>query len=314
MRVFYDQAYNIDFGFINRIHPFDGTKFRKVADAIEGLAGARLESPEGPIAMHEIDSFVDALLKLLLRKKRYILRALELPYVPFIPMSFIDRRILLPMRWGVAGTSRAARAALAERHICWNLAGGYHHASRAAAEGFCIYNDVGITVEALRRDGLLADDARILIIDIDAHHGNGNAYVFMEAAHVTILDIYNQAIYPQNAFTRDRVNINIPLDPGTGGNEYLDKLERGLSELQGVFDLAFVVAGTDVLSSDRLGGLGLSIGDCVKRDGLVFEKLRSLSTPAVFLGGGGYSGDSAEAIIGSLKMLCAAAEANVVSE
>lgn len=305
MRIFYDPACNIGSDFINRIHPFDGTKFRKVARVIAGLPGAHIESPGAPLPPQDIESFADPLLKLLLRKKRYIMRALEVPYVPLVPMAFIDRHILLPMRWGVAGTLQATREAILGHSICWNLAGGYHHASRASAEGFCIYNDIGIAVDVLRRDGQLATDARILIIDIDAHHGNGNAYVFMESGHVTILDIYNEAIYPRSDFTKERVNINIPLDPGTRGSEYLDKLQQGLSRLQGTFDLAFVVAGTDVLGTDRLGGLSLSIDDCVRRDVLVFEKLQSLSIPAVFLGGGGYSRDSAEAIIGSLRMLCA---------
>lgn len=302
MKVFYDDAYNIDLGLLNFIHPFDGGKFRKVANAVVDMDNVSIVSPDGPISMREVDSFSDALLKLLLRKKRYILRALEVPYLPLVPMSVVDNRILSPMRWGVAGTLRAAREALLGS-CCWNLAGGYHHASRASAEGFCIYNDIGITVDVLVRDGLLADDARILIIDIDAHHGNGNAYVFMESSQVTILDIYNGAIYPMNAYTRERVDINIPLESGTGGTLYLERLNEGLSRLDESYDLAFVVAGTDVLSSDPLGGLSLSIGDCIQRDIMVFEKLKSISAPSVFLGGGGYSSDSATAMIGSLRKL-----------
>jgi histone deacetylase 11 len=179
MKVLYDDAYNIDLGLLNFAHPFEGRKFRKVADALTGANGAFIESPKSPVPTHEIDLFSDALLKLLLRKKRYILRALEVPYLPLVPMSFLDRRILSPMRWGVAGTLRAAREALGGA-CCWNLAGGYHHASRGSAEGFCIYNDIGITVDILTRERLLADDAHVLIVDVDAHHGNGNAHVFME--------------------------------------------------------------------------------------------------------------------------------------
>ena len=302
MKVFYDEAYNIDVGIMNFLHPFDVRKFGKVAGALKVVDGASVESPCGLVPDGDIDAFVDPLLRLLIRKKRYIFRALEIPYLPIIPLSLIDKRVLLPMRWGVAGTIEAAKAAI-RGDGCWNLSGGYHHASRASAEGFCIYNDIGIATDVLVRDGLLADDARILVVDVDAHHGNGNARVFMESNNVSILDIYNRCIYPSSDYTRGRVNISIPLDAGTGGVVYLEKLEAGLDKLDGGYDLAFVVAGTDVLAADPLGGLGLSIEDCVKRDVLVYEKLRSISTPMVFLGGGGYSRDSASAMLGSLKAL-----------
>ena len=116
-----------------------------------------------------------------------------------------------------------------------------------------------------------------------------------------ILDIYNNDIYPNNKFTRKRVDINIPLKSKTDGNEYLTKLQAGLDKIESGFKLAFVVAGTDVLESDPLGGLGLSIRDCVARDGLILEKLKALSIPAVFLGGGGYGRESATAMTESIS-------------
>lgn len=302
MNIFYNKNYNIDLGVLNALHPFDGKKFAHVVGQIENLDSIVIKSPAGPISQDEINNFVDSLLKLLLLKKNYILQALEVPNLPLIPYSFIDKRILLPMRWGVTGTLSAARTAL-QGNNCWNLSGGYHHASRASSEGFCVYNDIGITMDILTRENVVNGNTRILIVDIDAHHGNGNAYVFMENKHVTIFDIYNNSIYPNNAYTKERVDINIPLKQGARGEMYLDKLAEGLSRLKESFDLAFVIAGTDVLSVDPLGGLNLTIDDCVARDAMVLEKLHALSTPAVFLGGGGYSKDSAKAIAESLRRL-----------
>lgn len=66
---------------------------------------------------------------------------------------------------------------------------------------------------------------------------------------------------------------------------------------------SFVIAGTDVLASDPLGGLRLSVEDVVHRDRMIFEKLQNLSIPAVFLGGGGYSADNVNAITESLSNL-----------
>ena len=151
--------------------------------------------------------------------------------------------------------------------------------------------------------GKLQADDRVAIIDVDAHHGNGNARVFMENTSVVLLDIYNVEIYPTSPATRERVDVSVPVASGTSGADYLEKLEAALTRLNGAFRLAFVVAGTDVLNIDPLGGLGLGIVDCVTRDRLVLERLRALSVPAVVTGGGGYSKDSSTAIIASIKSL-----------
>lgn len=302
MHVFYSPGYNIDLGLLNRLHPFDGLKFKKVHAAIAAMQGLRIEHPAAPAPMEWVDDFVDARMRRSIRDKRYVLATLEVPYLPLIPFSLFDKRILRPMRWGVAGTVAAARAAL-DGHHAWNLSGGYHHASRKAAEGFCIYNDIGIAVQQLTADRLLTPEDRVLIVDVDAHHGNGNADAFMDRRQVVILDIYNGSIYPPGTWTKQRLDVNIPLPPRTAGPEYLDRLSQGLKQLQGPFRLAFVVAGTDVLASDPLGGLGLSIDDCVARDRLVLERLQALSVPAVFVGGGGYGRDSAKAIVASIGNL-----------
>lgn len=301
LHVVYSKHYNINLGFLNNLHPFDGLKFKKVFESINSTGTAiQVVEPLQPITDMAINSFVDDVHSRLLKKKSYILRALEAPKVPVVSLTWIDKKILTPMRWGVAGTLTAAKRALAgDNH--WNLAGGYHHASKARSEGFCIYNDIGITVNELRHNGQLSDSDKVLLIDIDAHHGNGNAYTFLEDSNVTILDIYNRDIYPTNAFTRERVNISIPLAAGTIGDDYLPLLKMGLDDLQQDYKIAFVVAGTDVIAQDPLGGLGLSVAQCVERDVMVAKKLQTLSIPFVFLGGGGYSKSSVQAIAASIQ-------------
>jgi histone deacetylase 11 len=302
MNVYYHRSYNIDLGPLNLLHPFDGMKFSKVHDNIQRLGDISIRQPLHAVDGSAIDSFASNLLRDMLRSKRYVLAALEVPYIPLLPFSVIDKRVLAPMRWGVEGTLEAARDALNGTNA-WNLSGGYHHASRKAAEGFCLYNDIGIAVQQLAADGSISDSDPILIIDIDAHHGNGNAHVFMDSKNVFLLDIYNASIYPSGELTRKRVDIGIPLRPGTTGEEYLSRLRKGLDEISGKFRLAFVIAGTDVLASDPLGGLGLTVGDCVARDQMVLERLQALSVPAVFVGGGGYGKDSAKAIVASIGNL-----------
>jgi histone deacetylase 11 len=299
MNVFYHPNYNIDLGLFNRLHPFDGRKFGKVFDSIRGLPDIRINQTHAMVDQDLIDQFVGDLLRRLIRRKRYIFQALEVPHIPLLPFWFIDRRILTPMRWAVGGTIEAMRASLSGVNS-WNLAGGYHHASRGEAEGFCIYNDVGIGVQLLRSEGALSADDHLLIIDIDAHHGNGNARIFMDDHRVDILDVYNNDIYPSGNYTKERVNIGIPLRSGTLGDQYLTQLKAGLEKLQSGYRLAFVIAGSDVLRSDPLGGFGLSLQECVERDRLVISKLKSLSIPFVVLGGGGYGPESAAAITASI--------------
>jgi histone deacetylase 11 len=300
LSVFYNALYNIDLGVLNRLHPFDGLKFKKAYDQVRLFDEVELVEPESPVTEDEINKFVDSLQKLLLKKKRYILKALEVPYIPLVPFSWVDKKVLLPMRYGVAGTVQAARHAL-KGHNCWNLSGGYHHASKAKSEGFCIYNDIGIAVELLRNESILATDDRVIIIDIDAHHGNGNAHVFENDSAVTLFDIYNDDIYPSSPYTKERVDINVPVRYGTNGVEYLARLEGALNEINGNYKLAFVVAGTDVLAEDPLGGLNLSIEDCATRDMLVAKKLKDIKVPFVFTGGGGYSTKSAKAIVEGIR-------------
>lgn len=296
LKVYYHDQYNFRLGLLARLHPFDGLKFEKAIVDLQATAEAiELTQPDAALLDEDINAFVDSLQKLLLNKKGYILRALELPKIPLLPFSWLDNHILAPMRWASAGTVAAATSAL-KGDNCWNLSGGYHHASRAKSEGFCIYNDIGITLDSLRRDGSLSSDDPVLIIDTDAHHGNGNAYTFLEDKAVTLFDIYNNDIYPNTPFTKERVDINVPLECGTKGNVYLHKLTQALAQLQAPFKLAFVVAGTDVLDSDPLGGLSLSVEECAQRDSLVAKALLDTATPFVFLGGGGYSKESYKAI------------------
>ena len=206
------------------------------------------------------------------------------------------------MRFGVNATLKAAQLALSGNY-CWNLAGGYHHASQHSMEGFCIYNDIGITYQELLKSGELTPQDRILIIDTDAHHGNGNARTFMDNSKVTILDVYNDSIYPLTPSTRNRVDISVPMITGVEGAEYLSNYQTALNGLTNDYKIAFIVAGTDVLKTDKLGKMKLTIEDVVEREKITLLRLKELAIPAVFLSGGGYSKESARAISTSINEL-----------
>jgi len=87
----------------------------------------------------------------------------------------------------------------------------------------------------------------------------------------------------------------------------LERLDAALAQLEGDYKLAFVVAGTDVLVSDKLGGLGLTIDDVAEREKRTLEALRSRNIPTVLLGGGGYSKDSAHSVAAAIRTCSASA-------
>lgn len=206
MRVIYHERYNINLGLLNYLHPFHGTKFNTIYQNIKDDNRIKFVTPADTVSMEIIDEFLTTLMRRKIRDSVFIFRALEVPRLPFVSFSYLDRKILTPMRWGVAGTLYGAKNALTEGGIYWNLAGGYHHAFPQNMEGFCIYNDIGICYQQLVKQGSLSKDDKILIIDTDAHHGNGNSYTFMDTPQVTLLDVYNAGIYPTSGYTRDRVN------------------------------------------------------------------------------------------------------------
>lgn len=301
MNIIYTPEYNYRLGILSYLHPFDGVKFETIYTEICKDSKVKLISPSSQVSMEIIDEYLNSIMRELVRSKNCIFRALEIPKIPLVNFSFLNKKILTPMRWGVAGTILGATKALENNDIYWNLSGGYHHAMQQAMEGFCIYNDIGITYQQLLKKNILKSDDKVLIIDTDAHHGNGNAYSFMENRQVTILDIYNASIYPLSNYSRERVDIPVPLMPGTQGKDYLEKYGQALDKLDSDYKIAFVVAGTDTLSVDKLGRLNLEIDDIAEREKMTLTALKNRGIPTVILGGGGYSKDSAKSVIKAIE-------------
>src|SRR5437764_8542820 len=167
MRVFSPPRYYADIG---EGHVFPIRKFELVRDRLLGegtLAPSEIVEPrEAAIAdvmLVHTEDYVTRLRAGALTPRE--LRRLGLPW-----SKALVRRSLL----AASGTINAARAALAEG-VGSNLAGGTHHAFPDHGEGFCVLNDVGVAVRALRRDGLIR---RAAVVDLDVHQGNGTASIF----------------------------------------------------------------------------------------------------------------------------------------
>ena len=161
-----------------------------------------------------------------------------------------------------------------------NLGGGTHHAGRDFARGYCLFNDVAVTVAQLRSEGLVR---RVVVVDCDVHQGDGTAHILGPDPDAFTLSLHGARNYP---FERIPSDLDVDLPTGTGDAEYLAALSDALDvALDAEYDLAFYLAGADPWEGDRLGRLSLTKAGLRARDELVLSRLRSIPTTVVLAGG-----------------------------
>lgn len=203
-----------------------------------------------------------------------------------------ERRLGLPWspalwrrsRLAVAGTIGAATLAL-EDGIAANLAGGTHHALPDAGEGFCVLNDVAAAVHRIRE---LGRASRFLVVDLDVHQGNGTAACLAEDDAAFTFSMHGARNFPLRKTPSD---LDVGLPDHTGDVAYLEALEANLATAidRSRPDLAFYLAGVDVVVGDRYGRLALTREGLRARDRHVVETLRDRGIPIVLLLAGGYA-------------------------
>jgi acetoin utilization deacetylase AcuC-like enzyme len=183
----------------------------------------------------------------------------------------------------VGGTMAAAEYALTHGW-CGNLAGGTHHAFRSEGSGFCVMNDLAVTIHYLRRRYGLE---RAAVIDLDVHQGDGTAALFENDPLVLTLSFHGRHNFP---FRKQRSKMDVEFEDGTTDQQYLPLVE---AKLPFVFDfrpqVIFYQSGVDALVTDKLGRLKLTHAGLAQRDALVLEACRNFGAPTIITMGGGYS-------------------------
>ena len=200
----------------------------------------------------------------------------------------------------VVGATTAAAAAVgsgAATHAV-SVAGGHHHAMRAAASGFCVYNDVAV---AIRR--LLADGAeRVAYVDLDVHHGDGVQAAFCDDPRVLTISLHEHPatlLFPGTGLPGetgtgpgDGYAVNVALPPGTTDRGWLRALDAVALPLVRVFEPAVLVTqhGCDSHRLDPLAHLALTV-DGQREAQLVLHELAHEVCGGRWLatGGGGYA-------------------------
>ena len=203
----------------------------------------------------------------------------------------IQRRIGLP--WSetlvarslatTGGSIAATRSAL-ENGLSGQLAGGTHHAHRDFGSGYCVFNDLAVAALAILAEGNVA---RIAIIDLDVHQGDGNAAILAGNAAVFVLSIHGEKNFP---FRKVPSTLDVGLADGTEDAAYLHALAGALERVADFRpELILYLSGVDALASDKLGRLSLTFDGLERRDRRVFQFCRRRGIPVSIAIGGGYA-------------------------
>jgi len=272
-RLFYTDHYAID---LPPEHRFPMPKYRLVRELLS--SDELFEFVPAPLASAEIVE--------LAHDPEYVRRFLagslsaqEMRRIGFPWSEQLVRRTMA----SVGGTLSATEEALATG---WGgtLAGGTHHAFRSEGSGYCVFNDIAVAIQSLRRDERVQ---RVAVIDLDVHQGDGTAQIFNGEPDVLTFSMHCETNFP---FRKQQSKIDVSLREETGNEEYLERLDAILPQ---VFEfrpeIVFYQSGVDGLYADALGKLNLTHEGLKQRDRAVMTAVRAARVPFVVTLGGGYA-------------------------
>jgi acetoin utilization protein AcuC len=271
-------------------HPFRGDRFERFIREL----GERFPEQYDRLDIIEPELIGDDLL-LLAHSRSYLdkVRILEKrrgflsPDTQLLPGSGAAARLI------VSSTVSATEAAL-ETGLALAF-GGLHHAGRSYGEGFCIFNDVAVATKVNLERGL----DRIMIIDTDAHQGNGTMDVFYEEPRVLFVSLHQdpRTLYPGRGFVDEigesaaaGYTVNIPMPVLAGGDEYDLALDEIVLPLVDEFKPQLIIrnGGSDPLYTDILTNLGLTLDELTNLIRRITDAAKRRRVPLVDLFISGY--------------------------
>jgi acetoin utilization deacetylase AcuC-like enzyme len=277
MRCFYSQDLELE---LPAGHPFPMEKFRVAKDML--LEGGILrpdEIIEVPRAnahhlqrVHARD-YIGKIESGLLDRKEQLL--LGLPVTPQLYNRSVTE---------VEATRLTCHAALAEGvGVC--LAGGTHHAFSEHGEGYCVFNDVAIAIRDIQDR---QPNIKIMVVDTDAHQGNGTAAILAGDPRVFTYSIHVGKNYPTRKISG---SLDIETVRYVEGEMYLKQLFASLAGALDTFapDLVIWISGADNHRNDRFGQMHLSLKDIQRRDEVLLGAFIRNRIPVAVLYGGGYN-------------------------
>jgi acetoin utilization deacetylase AcuC-like enzyme len=223
------------------------------------------------------------------------------------------RRIGFP--WSAAMVERSRRssgatrdallAAIRDRSIAVNLAGGTHHAHHDRGGGYCVFNDAVVAARHAQAQGRAR---RVLVIDLDVHHGDGTAAICAGDPSIYTFSMHAARNYPS---VKPDSDLDVALADCCGDDEYLDllRMHLPLAIARSQADAAIYLAGADPYVGDRLGHLALSKAGLAERDRMVLSQCASAGLPLAIVMAGGYAEEVEDIVDIHFATVAAAARA-----
>ncbi len=277
-------------------HRFPMRKYRMLRDAVQAtLPDVQLEeaprASDGVLALAHHPQYIRRIDDGALTSQEQ--RAIGFPWSP----EMVERS-----RRSAGATIAACRAAF-DDGVGINLAGGTHHAHADRGEGFCVFNDAAIAARLMQAERRAA---RVAIVDLDVHQGNGTASILANDDSVFTLSLHGEHNYP---FAKATSDLDIALPDDTGDAEYLAALDGALAQLFERFapQLIIYLAGADPHEGDRLGRLKLSSDGMAERDRRVLAQAQQRNLPVAIAMAGGYGRDIDQTVAIHLQTVTLAA-------
>ncbi len=271
-------------------------KYRMLRDAVQAtLPDVQLEeaprASDGVLALAHHPQYIRRIDDGALTSQEQ--RAIGFPWSP----EMVERS-----RRSAGATIAACRAAF-DDGVGINLAGGTHHAHADRGEGFCVFNDAAIAARLMQAERRAA---RVAIVDLDVHQGNGTASILANDDSVFTLSLHGEHNYP---FAKATSDLDIALPDDTGDAEYLAALDGALAQLFERFapQLIIYLAGADPHEGDRLGRLKLSSDGMAERDRRVLAQAQQRNLPVAIAMAGGYGRDIDQTVAIHLQTVTLAA-------
>ncbi len=287
--IVYSQKYDINLPEINALVPLDFQKYSKIknylvnkspnidADSFyrpKKVTSVDLEKVHCPEYLHSLN------------KPENIARIIEMPLLRSFSIDYLNQG-LDSLLYATGGTILAVELSL-DYGVGINLSGGFHHAKKYQGEGFCFYNDIAVAVQNILTEN---PEFSILIIDLDAHQGNGIASTVGGNEKVYIFDLYNKQVYPQDEQAKKYIDFDFGVAGNISEQDYINILKTEIYPAIQKTEPNLIIynAGTDIYKKDMLGGLNISIPKIIKRDHLIFKYALNLEIPITMVLSGGYS-------------------------
>ena len=270
-------------------HVMPMRKFQLVADGLAARGQVRVEAP-APIALEDLrrvhsSEYLDAVRT---GEPRSLAESMKFPWSPALWPS-----VLLTNGGALAAAARALDGGVAAA-----LASGFHHSHADHGEGFCTFNGLVVAAEAIRAKGRVA---KVAVLDLDLHYGNGTASLCAARPWLFNCSIYGND-YWKNTPYRDVETVrhtdgpnhaSFALPNGSGRDTLMAALEQGTKAILawGRPDLVLYQAGADPYREDPYSPLELDHDDLRERDRSVFAWAKHEGLPLAWVLAGGYTHD-----------------------